>query len=131
LEEFRGVLGVTDGFNRREAARCAAQLASVANEAQHRVGLWRGRPGARVDASLIREAATLITACQALHEGCAGSVPQDQLAADCHELSRRWSRLRPALLACDTVDQRVLRRLSDDATTHLIRLESLLEIPGI
>lgn len=130
LEEFRGVLGVADVFDRREVTRCAAQLASIANEAKHRVGLWRSRPGARVDKSLIREADALISACRALHEGCVGSVPQAQLAADCHELSRRWSRLRPALLACDTVDQRVLRRLSDDATAQLIRLESLLEAAG-
>lgn len=131
LDELRGVLGVTGGFDRREAARCAAELVGVANEAQHRIGLWRNRPGARFDAALIRESGSMIAACQALHSACLGSVPPAQLAADCRRLSRRWAQLRPALLACDTVDQRVLRRLSDDATTHLIRLESLLDGAGI
>ena len=38
----------------------AAQLASVANEAERRVGVWSQRPRARVDAATIRSAKRLI-----------------------------------------------------------------------
>lgn len=129
LGELRGLIGVSNVFDRRAVTRCAADLASVAGEAQHRVAMWSGRPGARVDAALIRQAQSLINDCRSLHERCAGRTPQAELARDCEQLAKKWSRLRPQLLTCNTVDQRVLRRLSDDATAHLIELQGLLGSP--
>lgn len=131
LHELRDVIGIQNAFDRREITRCAAQLASVAGEAQRRVAMWQGRPGARIDAALIRGAKVLIDDCQSLHKRCAGSATPTELATDCRRLSQNWAVLRPQLMACNTVDQRVLRRLADDATGTMIRLQSLLDAATI
>lgn len=127
LDELRGTLGVRVAVDRDRIAHVAAQLASVANEAERRVGVWSQRPGARIDAATIRSAKRLIDECQALHEQCVRQTPVDKLARDCHHLAEHWAELRPQLMRCDTVDQRVLRRLADDASARLIELQGLLD----
>lgn len=131
LNDLRGVIGITNAFDRRVVTRYAAELASTANEARRRVALWRTRPGARIDAAMIREADAVIGDCQRLHQRCVGDASPADLANDCRRLSQRWSDLRPRLLECNTADQRVLRRLSDTGTNQLIQLQAALDAAGI
>lgn len=130
LNDLRGVIGITNAFDRRVVTQYAAGLASTASEAQRRVALWRTRPGARLDAAMIREADGVIADCQRLHQRCVGEVPPAELAKDCRRLAQRWSDLRPRLLECNTADQRVLRRLSDTGTNQLIQLQAVLDAAG-
>ncbi|MEO0529362.1 MAG: hypothetical protein AAF266_02165 [Planctomycetota bacterium] len=130
LNDLRDVIGITDVFDRRLVTQYAAQLASTANEAQRRVALWRTRPGARIDAAVIREADAVIADCQRLHQRCVGNASPAELARDCRQLAQRWSDLRPRLMECNTADRRVLRRLSDTGTNQLIQLQAALDAAG-
>lgn len=128
IEAMRHGLGVQLAFDRREVVRLVAELEGIAEQAQHHVGQWQSRPGARVDATMIRSAKKLIKDCHHLHEECAGTTTQERLARDCRKLAEDWSKLRPQLMACQTIDQHTLRRISDQATARLIRLQTILEI---
>ena len=126
IEAMRQGLGVELVFDRRDVVRYAAELEAIAEQAQHHVGQWQRRPGANIDAGLIRSAKKLIADCHHLHEECSGRASREHLARDCNKLARDWSKLRPQLMTCRTVDQRTLERISDDATSHLIHLQTML-----
>jgi len=127
VDAMRHGLGVQLAFDRGAVVRYAAELEAIALQAQRRVAMWQRRPNARVDAGMIRSAKKLITDCQQLHEGCAGTTSREQLTRDVGRLAKSWSQLRPQLMRCKTVDQRALQRISDDATARLIRLQTVLQ----
>lgn len=124
---MREALGVRLVFDRREVLRAIAELEGIAEQAQYHIGQWQRRPGAQMDAQLIRLAQDMINEVHALHEGCTNNLSRDELTRDCRRLSRNWAKLRPMLMACDTVDQRTLHRISDEATAKLIHLQTMLE----
>ncbi|MGI9428024.1 MAG: hypothetical protein ACR2NM_05160 [Bythopirellula sp.] len=128
IDAMRQDLGVQLAFDRRTVIRLAAELEGIAEQTQFHINQWQRRPGAHVDADLFRDAKQLTQACRHLHEQCAGSASQQHLARDCRELAEAWTRLRPRLLACNTVDQIALRRISDQANARLVRLQVMLEI---
>lgn len=126
VEALREVLGIQLAFDRNAVARAIAELEGIAEQAQQHVALWQRRPGAVFDTALIRASETLITDIHQLHEQCVATTSREELAEDCQQLAAGWSKLRPRLLACKTVDQRALRRISDNATAKLIELQTLL-----
>ena len=128
VDAMRHGLGVQLAFDRAAVVRYAAELEAIALQAQRRVAMWQKRPNARVDAAMIRSAKQLITDCQHLHEGCAGTESREHLARDVDKLAQSWTKLRPQFMRCKTVDQRALQRISDDATTRLIRLQTVLQL---
>lgn len=128
IDAMRHGLGVQLAFDRAAVTRYAAELEAIALQAQRRVAMWQRRPNARVDAAMIRQAKQLITDCQGLHEGCAGDLSRERLARDVDRIAKSWTRLRPQLMQCKTVDQRALQRISDDATARLIRLQTVLQL---
>lgn len=130
LSEFGGYLGAQPTFDRQAVAHAAAELAAIAGEADRRLQLWRSRPGAQLDAGLIRQSKKLINACGSLHQRCLEGAPRSELAATYRTLGSQWVQLRPKLLMCNTVDKRVIRRLSDDISVQLVRLDGLLITPG-
>ena len=115
LEAVRQALGVQLAFDRNKVVRLIAELEGIAEQAQYHVAQWQRRPGANVDASMIRAAKKLIQDCHRLHEGCVASMTREQLARDCRKLAQDWSKLRPQLMACKTIDKHTLRRIADDA----------------
>lgn len=127
VDAMRQELGVRLVFDRREVVCAVAELEGIAEQAQYHIGQWQRRPGASLDAGLINAAKTLIADIHHLHEEAAGNASREHLADECRQLSSNWSKLRPMLMACRTVDQRTLQRISDDASTKLIRLQTLLE----
>ena len=131
LHAMRDGLGVQVAFDRRQIVRLVSELEGIAEQAQYHVQQWQQRPGARqVDAAMMREAKRLIQDCHELHVQCSGKAGRDVLARDVGKLARNWSKLRPQLMACDTIDKHTLRRISDEATSRLIRLQAMLDIEG-
>ena len=128
LDAMRRDLGVELTLDYRELLRLAAELEGITEQAEFHVEQWRRRPGARVDDRLGRDLQRFVSNCHRLHEDCADGVRQDQLARQCRELAEGWTRLRPQLLACNTADRHALRRISDQATQRLVRLQVMLEI---
>ena len=127
VDAMRTTLGIQLVFDRREVVRLAAALDGIAEQAHYHVGQWQKRPGANVDAGLIRSAKRLIVDCHHMHEECAGTASREHLLRDCNKLVADWARLRPQLARCNTVDKATLMRISDQATAHLIRLQTMLE----
>jgi len=127
VDAMRQALGIRLVFDRREVICAVAELEGIAEQAQHHIGQWQRRPGAQLDAGLIRAAKKMISDVHHLHEEATGSASREHLARDCQTLAQNWSTLRPMLMACRTADQRTLRRVSDDATAKLIQLQVLLQ----
>lgn len=127
IDAMRQDLGVQLAFDRRTVNRLAAELEGIAEQAQFHLGQWQRRPGASVDADLLRDAQQLTRDCQRLHEQCAGRATQEHLARDCRQLAEDWSCLRPRLLACDGIEGQALRRIADKANARLVRLQVMLD----
>lgn len=127
IEAMRRDLGVQLSFNRREVVQLAAELEGIMEQAYFHAQQWQRRPGARVDDSLIRDLKRFVDDCHHLHEECASRSEREHLARDCRELTQSWTRLRPKLLNCETIDRNALRRISDEATTRLVRLQVMFE----
>lgn len=127
VDAMRQALGIRLVFDRREIICAVAELEGIAEQAQHHIGRWQRRPGASLDAGLIRASKKMIVDVHHLHEEAAGDASRDHLARDCQALTQNWANLRPMLMACRTADQRTLRRISDDATAKLIQLQTLLQ----
>ncbi len=127
VDAMRQALGIRLVFDRREVIRIVAELEGIAEQAQYHVGQWQRRPGASLEAGLIRAAKKMITDVNHLHKEAVGSASREHLARDCQKLTQNWSQLRPMLMACRTADQRTLRRIADDATAKLIHLQTLLQ----
>lgn len=129
IEAMRQTMGIQLVFDRRAITRSVGELEGIAQQARFHIAQWQRRPGANVDAAMIRSASKLIDDVHHFHEECAGTTSRDRLYQECQQLSRDWSKLRPKLMACRTVDQDALNRISDQATEKLIRLQILLDVP--
>ena len=128
IDAMRQDLGVQIAFDRRTVLRVAAELEGIAQQTQFHVEQWRRRPGARVDDATIDRARRFAKDCRRLHEDCAArGVEREQLGRSCQRIANDWTQLRPGLLRCNTIDQSALRRVSDQATARLVRLQVMLE----
>lgn len=126
INDMREGLGIQLVFDRRAVVLAAAELDGLAEQAQYHLQQWSRRPGSNVDQGMMRAASRIIQDCHHLHEECAGRESREHLARDCDKLVTAWTKLRPQLAACQTVDQVALRRISDQATVKLIQLQTML-----
>ena len=126
ITAMRQGLGVQLVFDRRAVVTAAAELDALAEQARFHLQQWHGRPGSNVDQNTILAASRIIEDTRRLHEQCAGNATREYLARDCQKLVTSWTKLRPQLAKCQTVDQVALQRISDDATVRLIQLQTML-----
>ena len=126
IDAMRQGLGVQLVFDRRAVVQAAAELDALAEQARFHLQQWQRRPGSNVDQSVILAASRIIEDCHHLHEECAGTETREHLARDCQKLVKSWTKLRPQLATCQTIDRVALQRISDDATVKLIQLQTML-----
>jgi|GEM_PF-5598738 len=128
IDAIRQGLGVQLAFDRRAVVHLAAELEGIAEQTHFLVGQWQRRPGAGKNDNLLRASKRLINDCHHFHEECSARATQKHLANNCRKLTKQWSQLRPQLLECKTSERHALRRIADEATSRIIRLQVMLNL---
>lgn len=127
LEAMRQTLGLQLIFDPQQVVQYAAQLEGISEQIAFHAIQWQRQRNSNATGYAIGLANEFRNEARRFHAGCTAGKSQQQLFDQCNQVTRKWAKLQPELIKCNSNDRNSLLRLCDATTKNLAHLQALLQ----